>query len=185
MKPTDLSTLDLRKIDLRTIDLRTLDLKAKVSQLFFPRLGSNLHPCIPADEHADAFYALMRDYPIGGLVLFNGYRSTTPRTLAQLQAASRIPLLVAADIERGVGQQLRGAIVFPHALAFDGIAEETLRFIEDASSAIAQEALSLGIHISFSPVADVHSNPDNPIISARAFGSNPGDVPTRSQRSLL
>jgi len=53
--------------------------------------------------------------------------------------------------------------------------------IESAARIVAREALSAGIQISFSPVADVHSNPNNPIISTRAFGTDPSTVARRAR----
>lgn len=39
------------------------------------------------------------------------------------------------------------------------------------SSAMARELRSLGLNVNFAPVADIHSNPDNPVINKRAFGT--------------
>ena len=61
---------------------------------------------------------------------------TTKKSLERLQAASSIPLLVGSDIERGVGQQVRGCTLFPHAAAFD-------RLGADAESAVADYARTL------------------------------------------
>jgi len=42
--------------------------------------------------------------------------------------------------------------------------------------AMAIELKSIGCNLVFAPVVDVHSNPENPVIGERAFGSNPDDV---------
>lgn len=159
--------------------MRPSRLYDKVAQLLFPRIGSNLDPCISVEDDAPRIEALIKQCPIGGLVLFNGDRYRTPQTLARLQAASQLPLLIGTDMERGLGQQLTGATIFPHAYAFDALGEEAELKIEEAARTSAREALAAGIHISFSPVADVHSNPLNPIISTRAFGSDPRNVSER------
>ncbi len=138
-----------------------------------------MHPPVSAENDAERIQSLIERCPIGGLVLFNGDRYRTPQTLATLQAMSPFPLLVATDMERGVGQQLIGATVFPHAFAFGSLGEDAEDYIGRAARASAREALAAGIHITLSPVADVHSNPRNPIISTRAFGSNPADVSER------
>ncbi|TDI76616.1 MAG: nicotinate (nicotinamide) nucleotide adenylyltransferase [Bacteroidetes bacterium] len=162
---------------------RPESLRDRVSQLVFPRIGSYLNPERSADADATDYIDLLDQYAFGGFVLFNGSTRTTPNSLRRLQNAARFPLLIAADMERGVGQQLKGASVFPHAMAFitlpaersdspidSGSRRETIR---RAASMQAREALNAGIHISFSPVADVHSNPTNPIISTRSFGNTP------------
>ena len=155
-------------------------LSDKLAQLLFVRIGSNMRPSISVEEDVDRVESLLQTCPIGGLVVFNGTAEKSPDSLSHLQRLSRYPLLVATDMERGLGQQFRGATVFPHAFAFDNLGEEAEAAIEESAFIAASEALAAGVHISFSPVADVHSNPDNPIISIRSFGSTPGDVAARA-----
>lgn len=131
-----------------------------------------MSPSISVEEDAERIENLMRDYRIGGLCLFNGDRIRTPQTLTRLQSLARFPLLIGTDMERGLGQQLRGATLFPHAMAFQAIGDLDEELLEAAARAAAREALAAGLHISFSPVADVNSNPLNPIISTRAFGTS-------------
>jgi len=151
-------------------------LRDRISQLIFPRIGSNMSPSISVEEDAARIEALMEEYPIGGLCLFNGDRIRTPQTITRLQSISKYPLLVGTDMERGIGQQLRGATVYPHAMAFQALGEEDEVLLERSARAAAKEALAAGLHISFSPVVDVNSNPRNPIISTRAFGTTPETV---------
>lgn len=151
-------------------------LRDRISQLIFPRIGSNMMPTISVEDDAERIEALMEDFPIGGLCLFNGDRIRTPQTLAQLQSKAAFPLLVATDMERGLGQQLKGATVFPHAMAFQATGEEAESLLKASAKAAAREALAAGLHISFSPVADINSNPANPIISTRAYGTTPETV---------
>ena len=160
-------------------------LRDRIAQLIFPRIGSNMNPSIAVEEDADRIEALLDEYPIGGLCLFNGDRIRTPQVLARLQSRSKYPLLIGTDMERGLGQQLKGATVFPHAMAFQASGEGTDEHLLEASArAAAREALAAGLHISFSPVADINSNPRNPIISTRAYGSTP-DTVSRLLRAYL
>ena len=92
--------------------------------------------------------------------------------LADLQRASLHGLLVTADIERGVGQQVAGATVFPHAMALGHAEEDAARYVEEAARATAREAIASGIHVALMPVADVNRNPRNPIIATRAFSDD-------------
>ncbi len=151
----------------------------KAAQLLFPRIGSNMKPSITVEDDAARVERLLEACPVGGLVLFNGTLDQTPDTLARLQSTSRFPLLIATDMERGVGQQLKGATVFPHAFSFDALGNDPSEALTRSTGIAAREALACGIHISFSPVADVHSNPDNPIISIRAYGSDVVSVSDR------
>jgi len=94
--------------------------------------------------------------------------------LNRLQHESKLPLLFAADFERGVPMRLMGATVFPHAMAFggDGKAEDAEAF----GRITAEESRAIGIHWNFFPDADVNSNPVNPIINTRSFGEDPKQV---------
>jgi len=94
--------------------------------------------------------------------------------LNRLQRDSKLPLLVAADFERGVSIRLVGTTNFPHAMAFgaDGKTEDAEMF----GRITAQEARAIGVHWNFFPDADVNSNPANPIINTRSFGEDPREV---------
>lgn len=106
---------------------------------------------------------LLRSEPYEAAVLLN-----------RLQKDSKLPLLIAADFERGVATRLKGTTDFPHAMAFgaDGKAEDAERF----GLITAEEARAIGVHWNFFPDADVNSNPANPIINTRSFGEDPKEV---------
>ena len=94
--------------------------------------------------------------------------------LNRLQHDSKLPLLFAADFERGVTTRLMGTTNFPHAMAFgaDGKMEDAEAF----GRITAREARAIGVHWNFFPDADVNSNPANPIINTRSFGEDPKQV---------
>src|SRR5215831_6130208 len=94
--------------------------------------------------------------------------------LNRLQRESKLPLLFAADFERGVATRLIGSTNFPHAMAFgaDGKVEDA----ENFGRITALEARAIGVHWNFFPDADVNSNPANPIINTRSFGEDPQQV---------
>src|SRR2546426_6572754 len=106
---------------------------------------------------------LYRNQPYEAAVLLN-----------RLQQDSKLPLLIAADFERGVSMRLYGATVFPHAMAFG--AARKLDYAEAFGRITAQESRAIGVHWNFFPVADVNSNPANPIINTRSFGEDPQQV---------
>ena len=140
-------------------------------------MGNNLPPEVTADEAEGEIAALLDELPLGGVIVFNGRLPETAEALHRLQGRSDRGLLVTTDMERGLGQQVRGAsggTLYPHAAAFgmlpEGEAEGAVRaFAEQA----AREAISMGIHVTWGPVADVDREPKNPIIGARAFGRDP------------
>ncbi len=148
----------------------------KLAQLMFVRIGSNLPPVRTVEEDAARIEKLLGECPIGGLLLFNGSKDTTAKTLDHLQSRSKYHLLIAADIERGIGQQLRGEVLFPHAMAFSALGDEGEQTVREFARLTGLAARANGIHITFSPVADVNVDPRNPIIATRAFGSDPQQV---------
>jgi beta-N-acetylhexosaminidase len=112
--------------------------------------------------HVDGPY-LLRSEPYEAAELLN-----------RLQSNSKLPLLFAADFERGVSMRLMGTTVFPHAMAFG--ADGKLEDAENFGRITAQESRAIGIHWNFFPDADVNSNPMNPIINTRSFGEDPHQV---------
>ncbi|MGH9861050.1 MAG: glycoside hydrolase family 3 N-terminal domain-containing protein [Candidatus Acidiferrales bacterium] len=92
----------------------------------------------------------------------------------QLQGHAKVPLLVAADFERGSAMRLEEGTSFPHVMAVAATGQ-----VEDAytmGKITALEARAAGVHWIFAPVADVNSNPANPIINTRSFGEDPQRV---------
>jgi len=94
--------------------------------------------------------------------------------LNRLQTDSKLPLLIAADFELGVSNRLYGTTGFPNAMSIG--ASGRPQFAEDFGRITAEEARAVGVHWNFFPVADVNSNPDNPIINTRSFGEDPQQV---------
>lgn len=156
---------------MRFQDAAQLSLREKIAQLVFVRIGSNMPPVRIVEQDEERVARLLEECPVGGLLMFNGGPNAA-EAVARLQAASRVPLLVGSDIERGVGQQVRGLTLFPHAAAFDKLGAGAKSAVGDFARAVAQEAREVGIHITFAPVADVNSNPRNPIINTRAFSND-------------
>jgi beta-glucosidase-like glycosyl hydrolase len=151
--------------------LSDMSLRDRIAQLIFVRIGSNLPPVQRVEADEERVSRLLNECAVGGLILFNGGPGTQ-ETLVRLQSASRVPLLVGSDIERGVGQQVQGYTLFPHLMAF-GRPNASLAFFMEA---MVREARDVGIHIVFGPVADINTNPFNPIISIRAFGEDTENV---------
>jgi beta-glucosidase len=114
---------------------------------------------------------------LGGVILLGGSAADLLQRTQQLQAWSPTPLLLAADIEEGVGQRFSGATWFPPPMALGEIAKhnltEALTLTRQFGHYTAQEALALGLNWILAPIADVNNNPDNPVINIRAFGDEP------------
>jgi beta-glucosidase-like glycosyl hydrolase len=111
---------------------------------------------------------------VGGFILFNGDTEAVRALTSELHRRSRHPLLVASDLERGAGQQFRGATPLPPAAAIGSLGEPEAA--ERAGELTAREARALGVNWIYAPVADVDMEPENPIIGSRAFGTQPEGV---------
>ena len=92
----------------------------------------------------------------------------------ELQEAAAIPLLIGADFERGTVMRVEEGTAFPHAMAVGATGRPEDAYAMGRITAI--EARAMGVHWAFAPVADVNSNPDNPIINIRSFGEDPKRV---------
>ena len=126
---------------------------------------------------SEQYHKLRRDVVelgAGGYIIFGGNVDSTAQLTHELAEEAHQPLLVASDLERGLGQQLDGGTIFPTQMAVGATGIPDLAFAQ--GWATAREALSVGIDVVFSPVADVASEPRNPIIGIRAFGGEPAEV---------
>jgi beta-N-acetylhexosaminidase len=118
--------------------------------------------------------SLVMSVPVDGPVLLKSQPSVAADLLNRLQKSSKLPLIVAADFERGVSIRLNGTTVFPHAMAFGATGK--IENAEVFGRITALEARAIGVHWNFFPDADVNSNPANPIINTRSFGEDPKQV---------
>lgn len=106
----------------------------------------------------------------GGLLLRNQPYEAAMMT-NRLQREANHPLLIAADFERGLSMRLLATPFFPYAMAFG--ATNRTDYVERFGEVVARESRAIGVHWNFFPVADVNSNPLNPIINTRSFGEDP------------
>jgi beta-N-acetylhexosaminidase len=149
--------------------LRSMSLEEQVGQVVMA--GAYGH-FISSDT--DEYYnmlRLVRDQHLGGIIMFQGDVYATAEIINKLQHEARIPLLVAADFERGVAMRLRRGTYFPDAMAIG--ATRNPEYAYAVGRAIAVEGRAIGIHQNYAPVADVNTNPDNPVINTRSFSEDP------------
>jgi len=165
-------------------DLNDLSLKEQVAQMVVVRASGYLfdHQIqYPAWEPPAAqLQHWLQDLGVGGVILLGGSAGELALRTQQLQDWAKVPLLIAADIEEGVGQRFAGATWFPPPMAIGSIALKDPRqaefYAEQMGAITAQEALAIGINWVLAPVVDVNNNPRNPVINVRAFGETPEAV---------
>jgi beta-N-acetylhexosaminidase len=113
---------------------------------------------------------LVHEQGIGGVILSHGDLYESARLLNRLQSLAAIPLLVGSDLERGLSMRVRRGTPFPDCMALG--ATRNPEYAYRIGRAIAEEARAIGIHQNYAPVADVNTNPLNPVINTRSFGDN-------------
>lgn len=118
--------------------------------------------------------ALISEQKIGGFILFGGEVYETAYLTNSLQKMAEIPLLIASDLERGLGNQIDGTTLFPPLMSLGAAGSDELAYLMGKITAI--EARAIGIHMTYAPVVDVNINPENPIINTRSFGEDPEQV---------
>ncbi len=125
----------------------------------------------------------VRDLHVGGVIVLGHVRhglveNAEPYAMAaflnRLQKLARIPLLAGADFEHGAAMRVKSATPWPQNMAFAAAGD--VEAAREEGAATAREARALGIQWIFAPVADVNSNPLNPIINIRSYGENPDQV---------
>lgn len=168
--------------------LGEMTLREKVGQLFLVRPDA-LDPALSqqtiddADvsgvtEVSEAMAAFLEEYPVGGVVLF-GKNITDEGQLrgliAGLQQSSPVPLLIGIDEEGGVVARLANSPGFdlPQYESAASVGAQGTDEVRAMSAEIGTYLAGYGINLDFAPVADVNTNPDNPVIGTRAFSSDP------------
>lgn len=155
------------------VSLVTWTLAQKVGQMVLAELPD---PTLDAGGAA-----LLRERHLGGVILFARNLVSAPQTRALTEAIHAacapavLPALVATDQEGGRVQRLRDvATVWPTARAVGATGD--LALTERVAAAMGRELRALGFTVDFAPVADVHTNPRNPVIGDRAFATQPERV---------
>jgi beta-N-acetylhexosaminidase len=118
----------------------------------------------------------VRDNHVGGILWFEMTNGVYEAAFLnrRLQALASVPLLVAGDLEAGLGMRFRDATYWPWPMAVAATGDPSLA--EREGRVVAEEARALGFNQIYAPVADVNSEPDNPVINTRSFGEDPADV---------
>jgi len=111
---------------------------------------------------------LLQDQP------YEAWLAKLDQLLADVRKAIGRPnIIVSIDHEGGAVHRTPAPLTrFPYAATYGS----SLEAVTEVSSFMAQELTSIGVNISFWPVADIHSNPRNPVINERAFGVTPEQV---------
>jgi beta-N-acetylhexosaminidase len=161
--------------------LQKMSVDEKIGQLLFTTYHGSLTPTDAAayaqimhdvtDLHCGGFINITQASPLG-IVKSQAY--PTAVLTNQLQAKSKLPLLIGADFERGAAMRLDEGTSFPTAMALAAGGSPADAYTMGKVTAL--EARAVGIQWIYAPDADVNNNPGNPIINTRSFGEDPARV---------
>lgn len=146
-----------------------MTLKERVGQLYMVQVMSNQNSVIK-----NRVVKMVRDNHIGGIIYSNGGPKRQARLNNELQALSKIPMLIGMDAEWGLSMRLDSTYAFPYNMALGAIQNNTL--VEQTGRKIGEHCKRLGVHFNFAPVVDINTNPKNPIIGNRSFGEDRDNV---------
>ena len=146
-----------------------LNMDERIGQLYIVALYTNKD-----QNHISGVRKLVEQERIGGIILMQDDAEQEIALVNEFQKKSRVPMLFGMDAEWGLYQRIKTAHKFPWAMTLGAIQDNNL--VYEMASKIAEDAKKMGIYWNFAPVVDVNTNPKNPIIGNRSFGSDVQNV---------
>jgi beta-glucosidase-like glycosyl hydrolase len=169
-QPKNISKEDLKKAN-QWVDktYKSLSQDEKLGQLFIVALYTNR-----GEDEISKVRSIVNNDKIGGLILMQDDAAREINLVNEFQQKSKIPLMIGMDAEWGLYQRIATAHKFPWAMTLGAIQNKNM--IQQMSAKIAEDCHRMGINWDFAPVVDVNTNPNNPIIGNRSFGSEVNNV---------
>ncbi len=151
----------------------SMSIHEKVGQLFMVDVFSK-----DSKDKTDLINSLIKDYYIGGIIFSKGGPVRQAKLSNQYQKISKTPLLMAMDAEWGLAMRLDSTFAYPWNMTLGAIADN--KIVYDIGKQIGAHVKRMGMHINFSPVVDINTNPNNPIIGNRSFGEDRDNVTNKA-----
>jgi len=146
--------------------LQSLTLEEKIGQMLMPRGNTSGKGYKPA-----VLKEWVTKYKIGGLVFFAGQPTRQVQIVNELQALSKVPMLIGMDLEWGLAMRLDSTVRFPYQMTL-GAMQGQDELLYQMGQEVAKQAKRMGVHINYAPVVDINNNPANPVINFRSFGED-------------
>lgn len=162
----------MRRVDTKAMNhwvdsvYNSLNERQRVAQLFVAKLIPTRTP--------ESIAEFVRKNQVGGLLFTEGSIEQYAKCTNAAQDVAKTPLLMTFDGEWGLSMRIKGTTRFPQNMGLGAMANPELA--REYGREVGRQCRKLGIHVNFAPVADVNSNPDNPVIGYRSFGENPQHV---------
>ncbi|WP_236848186.1 glycoside hydrolase family 3 protein [Chlorobaculum limnaeum] len=146
--------------------LRKMTIREKVGQMIVAKVDARYNG--DSDAQYQLISRLAAEGKIGGIMFLKGDIQSAGTLANRFQEVSKVPLLVSADMEKGVAMRLEGATQFSPAMALSAAGDPALA--RRMAEIVAVEARAVGIHQNYAPTVDLNINPANPVINTRSFG---------------
>ncbi|TXE11064.1 glycoside hydrolase family 3 protein [Algoriphagus aquimarinus] len=167
-----------------------MNLIQKIAQCFSP--AAFIHD---TEENYQAIEKLIQEQEIGGLTFFHSRHSAAANfekraevldvsgtfekmigLINRYQAISKTPLLISIDGEYGLAMRIENTPQYPFAITLGAIKENAPALLEEVGYRMGLDMKKAGIHLNLAPCSDVNTNPNNPVIGYRSFGTDPQKV---------
>ncbi len=169
-KSKNMNLFELSKNDSLWIKatLNSMSLEEKCAQLIIP--------FVPIVDRKDTFHFnriiyLATKLKVGGFLFLKGDLEIQKKLIDTLKSVSEIPLIFAADYERGAGMRTIGATEYPYNMGVAAINDPLVAY--NIGKQIAEEAKYIGINLNLAPLLDINLDYRNPIIDIRSFSEMP------------
>ncbi len=160
--------------------LGRLSLSDKIGQMIIAHSPAKVRP--RDNKEYRKLKELVRNGKVGGVMFLKGNTHDAAVLANYFQSIAPLPLLISADMEKGLAMRLEGATEFAPNMALSAAGNPAL--VKQMAGVIAREAKALGIHQSYSPNVDLNLNPDNPVINTRSY-SDRTDVTIRMAQAFI
>ncbi len=148
--------------------LKSLTLREKIGQMMVTGVLGD-YKNVDGDKFAEVRKQILEN-KVGGFVFYRGDALELAALTNEMQRIAKVPLLLAADFERGLPMQIRSGTSFTHnmGIAAAGNPLDSYR----KGQIIAEEMKAIGINWLYGPVSDVLNNPANSMVNVRSYGEN-------------
>ena len=159
-----------------------MSVEEKLAQMMIVALRSDAQNTFLATEINEDYHELLKKYGFGGVILFGGNMENLEQTVtliydaqsAAKESGAEIPMFLCVDQEGGMVNRVSYGLTGCGNMALAATGEAALT--EEMAKMLGDEIFALGFNMDFAPVADVNSNPANPIIGVRSFADDPNVV---------
>jgi beta-N-acetylhexosaminidase len=152
--------------------LRSLSLDEKIGQMVMA--DANV---VFWNRESDEYKRLQHhivDNKVSGVILFRSEVWPSAVIINRWQQMAKVPLLISADLEMGMGMRFDDTPWWPPNMAVAATGDTKWARLQGEATAL--QARAMGVNWLYAPTADVNNNPENPVINTRSYGEDPGLV---------